>query len=147
MSAGPQTARDWPGGTPRPAMMMTDRHSRRIKVAVEAGDAFSRAGVAGLIGPIREVQLLPSTHLPTADVVVVVAPQLTGRVLRQLRALREVCPGPFVLIMEHPGGGDWLAAAEVGVTGAMWRSEVTQETLTNLIRTVISGRRRSRASC
>ncbi|MBT0772299.1 response regulator transcription factor [Kineosporia sp. J2-2] len=137
MSVGPQTTRTWPGSG-RPAVV-TERHLRRIKIAVEAVDVFSRAGVAGLIGPSPDIQLLPTPQLPQADVVVIVAPRLSGRALRRLRGLREVCKAPFVLILDNLGDGDWLAAAEVGVAGAMWRSEVTPDQFTELIRTVMSG--------
>ncbi len=139
MSVGPQTqtTRTWPG-TSRPAVV-AERHPRRIRIAVEAVDVFSRAGVAGLIGPSQDLQLLPTPQLPQADVVVIVAPRLSGRALRRLRGLREVCKAPFVLILDNVGDGDWLSAAEVGVAGAMWRSEVTPEGFNELIRTVISG--------
>lgn len=138
MSVGPQTTtRTWPG-TGRPAVV-TDRNPRRIRIAVEAVDVFSRAGVAGLIGTSPDIQLLPTAQLPQSDVVVVVAPRLSGRALRRLRSLREVCRSPFVLILDNVGDGDWLAAAEVGVAGAMYRSEVTPDEFTELIRTVISG--------
>jgi DNA-binding NarL/FixJ family response regulator len=136
MSAGPQT-RIWPG-TGRPAVV-TERHTRRIRIAVEAVDVFSRAGVAGLIGSSPDIQLLPTPQLPQSDVVVVVAPRLSGRALRRLRSLREVCRAPFVLILDNVGDGDWLAAAEVGVAGAMYRSEVTPEEFAGLIRTVMNG--------
>jgi DNA-binding NarL/FixJ family response regulator len=133
MTAGPQPARTWPGAL-RPAPQL-----RRISIAVEAVDVFSRAGVAGLVGPSPDIQLLPPTQLPRADVVVIVAPRLGGRPLKHLRGLREATAAPFVLILDQLGDGDWLAAAELGVAGVMWRSEATPEQFTDLIRTVMSG--------
>jgi DNA-binding NarL/FixJ family response regulator len=137
MNTGRPTARP-ETGSDRPAML--DRRApRRIRIAVEAVDAFSRSGVAGLIAPSPGLLLLPAEQLSTADVVVIVAPRLTGRTLRRLRVLREAGPAPFVLILDHFGDGDWLSAAEVGVAGAVRRAQVTPESFSTTIRTVLSG--------
>ncbi|GLY17669.1 response regulator transcription factor [Kineosporia rhizophila] len=138
MSVGPQTSpRTWPG-TNRPAVV-SERYPRRIGIAVEAADVFSRAGVAGLVGPGQGIQLLPTAQLPQADVVVAVAPRLSGRLLHRLRVLREVCKPPFVLILDDIDDGDWLAAAEIGVAGAMSRAQITPDHFNDLIRTVAEG--------
>lgn len=137
MSTGTQTARTWP--VPMRHNGVSERSLKKIRIAVEAMDVFSRAGVSGLISTSPDLHLLPSTHLAQADIIVVVSPRLSGRVLRRLRALREICTAPFVLILDHLGDGDWLAAAEVGVAGAVWRSEATVEGFAGLLRTVLTG--------
>jgi len=136
MSSGRQSTHTRPGLHPAPCPTLTPR---RIRLAVEAVDAFSRAGVVGLIGSGSYLQILPPAQTSQADLLVVVAPRLSGRVLQRLRALREVCQAPIVMILDQAGDGDWLAAAEIGVAGVIWRAQVTPETLSDLVRTVMAG--------
>jgi DNA-binding NarL/FixJ family response regulator len=83
--------------------------------------------------------MLSGAQIPHADVVVFVTSRLNGRILQYLRVARRKYEGRFLLILDELGDGDWVAAAEAGVAGVIWRSVINPRSFTAVVRAVAGG--------
>jgi DNA-binding NarL/FixJ family response regulator len=110
-----------------------------ITIGVEGADVFNQAGVEALVKQEPEIRILPGAQIPRADVVVFVTSRLNGKILQYLRLARRKYQGRFVLILDELGDGDWVAAAEVGVAGVIWRSVISPRSFTAVVRAVAVG--------
>ncbi len=97
----------------------------RIRLAIQTEDPLSRLGLAHCTARHPDLELLPEERLSEAEVVVVVAPSLSPRVMEALSRTRETTPVRFVLILEHLGEPDLLRAIELGMVALLWRKDIT----------------------
>ncbi|GAA3630341.1 response regulator transcription factor [Kineosporia mesophila] len=110
-----------------------------LRISVLAADQLDEAGVVNLVGRRSELILQPMNRLAEADVLVVVANALSAQLLRQIRDLVAGRDLPIATIIERFGEVDLLTAVEVGLRGVLWRSQVTSNRFTALIRTISTG--------
>jgi DNA-binding NarL/FixJ family response regulator len=111
----------------------------RIRLAIQAVDPLSRAGLAQHVGRRPDIELVPENRLADAAVVVVAAPMVTARMMAQMRRTAEITPAKFILILERLGDADLLSAVEIGVAAVIWRSDATAERFTQVVVTVSRG--------
>jgi DNA-binding NarL/FixJ family response regulator len=126
-------------GTGASPSATTRRSLGPITITTDGMDVFNQAGVAGLVKHEADIQILPGARIAHADVVVVVAPRLNGKTLNHLRRVQSTYTGRFLLILDELGDGDWVAAAEVGVAGVIWRSTITPRSFTGVVRSIAEG--------
>jgi DNA-binding NarL/FixJ family response regulator len=111
----------------------------RIPVVVWAADPLSRSGI---ISQLRRMAAftLASDGDPTDDAVgLVVADELDGSILTQLRLLRARGLGRIVLLISRVDDRTLLTAAEAGVTGVVRRSDATPGHLSAALRSAAAG--------
>ena len=114
--------------------------SPRITVVVSAGDPLSRAGIVSQLRRAQGFSVVSDSDEPPDDVVaLVVADDLDGAVLAEMRGLRARGVRRIVLLVSRVDDRGLLAAAEAGVTGVVRRSEATAGNLSAAIRSAAAG--------
>jgi DNA-binding NarL/FixJ family response regulator len=98
---------------------------QRVRVAVQAGDNLSTAGLTSYLANRPEIALVAAGERATADVVVAAAGTLTGEVTSCLRAAAAEAPVPVVLVLDELGETNPLAVAECRIVTILPRATVT----------------------
>jgi DNA-binding NarL/FixJ family response regulator len=111
----------------------------KIKVAIQAPDPLSFAGICGPINRRPDMELIPDDRLAEADVYIVVVPSLSGVVMRQLRAFVGTEKVRIVMVLDQLGDADLLVAAEIGVVATIWRVDATPERIVESVLIVSRG--------
>jgi DNA-binding NarL/FixJ family response regulator len=110
----------------------------RIPVHVSAADPVSQAGIASQLRRAQGFAVIEG-ELPDDVVALVVADELDGSTLAQLRSLRGRGARRILLLVARLDDRSLLAAAEAGVTGVLRRSEATAGNLAAAIRSAAAG--------
>jgi len=111
----------------------------RITVVVSAADPLSRAGIVSQLRRAQGFSVVTDSDAPDDVVALVVADDLDGAVLAELRAHRARGVRRIVLLVSKVDDRGLLAAAEAGVTGVVRRSEATAGNLAAAIRSAAAG--------
>nr|WP_083661188.1 LuxR C-terminal-related transcriptional regulator [Actinophytocola xanthii] len=100
---------------------------QRVRVAVQAGDNLSTAGLTSYLANRPEIVLVAAGERATADVVVAAAGTLTEEVVSCLRIAVAEMPAPVVLVLDELGETNALAVAECRIVSILPRATVTGE--------------------
>ncbi|MFL6118229.1 response regulator transcription factor [Actinophytocola sp.] len=98
---------------------------QRVRVAVEAADHLSMAGLTSYLDGREEVALVAGERRAEADVVVVAAGRLTREGIAGLRAAAADAPVPVVLVLDEIGDVDVLTIVECRVVAVLPRTAAT----------------------
>ncbi len=110
----------------------------RVRTYIHADDPISRAGVSSQLRPRPEVLVVENAEALDARVALVIAEQLTDRVLRAIRMLRQQ-GSQVVLVVGELDDGALVSAVEAGVAGMVRRAEATPDRLITVIRSAAAG--------
>jgi DNA-binding NarL/FixJ family response regulator len=110
-----------------------------IPVAVHATDPLSRAGLTTQLRRAQGFSVIADDAVPDDAVALVVAEEVDGEVLAEMRGLRGRGIRRILLLVSRVDDRTLLAAAEAGVTGVLRRSEATAGNLAAAIRSAAAG--------
>jgi DNA-binding NarL/FixJ family response regulator len=110
-----------------------------IPVAVHATDPLSRAGLTTQLRRSQGFSVIADDAVPDDAVALVVAEEVDGEVLAEMRGLRGRGIRRILLLVSRVDDRTLLAAAEAGVTGVLRRSEATAGNLAAAIRSAAAG--------
>jgi DNA-binding NarL/FixJ family response regulator len=111
----------------------------QVRVGLQAPDPLSFAGLTSYLESRSEIAVLSSEQLHSADVVVVVADQLSREVLGALRRAATQNSKPVVLITNEITEAELFTLVECRVVAVLPRAAVTGERLLNSVLTAASG--------
>lgn len=111
----------------------------RIPVLVSAADPLSRAGIISQLRRAQGFGVVTEGEVPEDVVALVVADELDGSVLAEMRVLRGRGIRRLVLLISRVDDRSLLAAAEAGVTGVVRRNDATPGNLSAAIRSAAAG--------
>jgi DNA-binding NarL/FixJ family response regulator len=110
----------------------------RVRTYIHADDPISRAGVASQLRPRPEVLVVEGAAALDARVSLVIADQISDRVLRAIRMLRQQgCQ--VVLVVGEMDDSGLVSAVEAGVAGMVRRTDATPDRLITVIRSAAAG--------
>lgn len=111
----------------------------QVRVALQATDPLSRAGLVNMLQPRAELKVLARTERADADVLVVAADRLTADVVAALRRTAAETGTPVVLITNEITETELLTAVECRVVAVLPRPAVTAERLAHSITAAAAG--------
>jgi DNA-binding NarL/FixJ family response regulator len=124
---------------PRLVPLHPEPASSRIRVAVQAGDPLTTAGLGALLRECPDLLAVSDGDAHGAHVAVVVIDQVTHA---RLTALRDLAARPgvrLVLIVGDLSTEGVALALNAGAVGVLRRRDVTREALGQLVRSVAAG--------
>ncbi|MCD5310645.1 helix-turn-helix transcriptional regulator [Kineosporia babensis] len=108
-----------------------------VKVLIKACDPLSQIGIGRLV---HGNPFLTEVAADEADVVLMAVSEFSASVMRLLRSVvLEPERTRVVVILDRLGEPDLLAAAELGVTGFLYRSQATGEHVSRVVASVHQG--------
>jgi DNA-binding NarL/FixJ family response regulator len=110
---------------------------QRVRVAVEAPDPITVAGLSAQLASRPEISTLAPDAIAEADVLVLCADVVNAEVIRRLRALPPTSRTRTVLVACEVRPEDALSLVECRVVAVLPRTHATQE---RLIRVVLGAR-------
>jgi DNA-binding NarL/FixJ family response regulator len=113
--------------------------SRCVRVAVQAPDPISQAGIASYLDSRPEVVVLPPHQRTAADVLVLAPERLSTAVLSAMRRSARENGQPTVLIANDINESDLLIAVECHVMAVLPRAAATSERLLSSVLAAASG--------
>jgi len=111
----------------------------QTKVALQAMDPLSHAGLAALLQYRGDVTVLRPAQRNDAEVLVVAAERLTPDVVAALRRTGAEIPAPIVLIVQEVVEAELMTAVECRVVAILPRAAVTAERLAHSVRAAATG--------
>jgi DNA-binding NarL/FixJ family response regulator len=111
----------------------------QTKIALQAMDPLSHAGLAALLQYRGDVTVLRPAQRSEAEVLVVAAERLTPDVVAALRRTGAEIPAPIVLIVQEVVEAELMTAVECRVVAILPRAAVTAERLAHSVRAAASG--------
>lgn len=114
-------------------------HAARVRVAVQAGDPLTTAGIGALLRECPDLLAVSDVDPQGVHVAVVVVDQVTHA---GLAALRELASRPglrLVLVVGELSTEGVALALQAGAVGVLRRRDVTRESLGQLLRSVAAG--------
>jgi DNA-binding NarL/FixJ family response regulator len=105
-----------------------------VRVAVQAEDDVTRAGLAQMLQTAEEIRILPSWQHPAADVHLFSCEEFSAEARQNLRALTEKVAAPAVLVIGRLRKQDLVALAASRVVAVLPRGTVTTEQLVGSVR-------------
>ena len=112
--------------------------SRRVRVAVQAADPISRAGLTSHLDSRPELVIVPTERL--ADVLVIAPERLSAGVLSGMRRLAEEAGSkPVVLVIDQVSETDLLAAVECRVVAILPRATTGEQLLGSVLAAAAGG--------
>ncbi|GIM93815.1 helix-turn-helix transcriptional regulator [Paractinoplanes toevensis] len=111
----------------------------QVKVALQAMDPVSHAGLAALLQFRNDMVVLRSNQRHDADVLVAAAERLTPDVVAALRRTGADVSAPIVLVCQEILEAELMTAVECRVVGILPRSAVTAERLAHSVRAAAAG--------
>jgi len=111
----------------------------QIRVALQAMDPVSHAGLAALLQFRGDICLLRSQQRADAQVLVAAAERLTPDVVAALRRAGAETGAPIVLVCQEVAEADLMTAVECRVVAILPRSAVTTERLAHSVRAAAAG--------
>ncbi|GAA0473179.1 helix-turn-helix transcriptional regulator [Paractinoplanes deccanensis] len=111
----------------------------QIRVAVQATDPLSHAGLAALLQFRGDLTVLRNTQRADADVLVVAAERLSTEVVAGLRRATGETTAPVVLVVQEIDESELLTAVECRVVAILPRTAVNADRLAHSVRAAASG--------
>jgi DNA-binding NarL/FixJ family response regulator len=111
----------------------------QIRVALQAPDPVSYAGLAALMQFRGDLTVLRTAQRADADVLVLAAERLNAEVIASLRRAAAEVDAPVVLVTQEITEADLLTAVECRVVAILPRGAVTAERLAHSIRAAAGG--------
>ncbi|GIF19748.1 DNA-binding NarL/FixJ family response regulator [Actinoplanes tereljensis] len=111
----------------------------QVKVALQAMDPVSHAGLAALLQFRNDMVVLRSNQRHDADVLVAAAERLTPDVVAALRRTGADVSAPIVLVCQEILEAELMTAVECRVVGILPRTAVTAERLAHSVRAAACG--------
>jgi DNA-binding NarL/FixJ family response regulator len=111
----------------------------QVRVALQASDPLSHAGLAALLQYRGDLTLLRTAQRAEADVLVFAAERLTTDVVASLRRAGAEVRAPVVLVTQEIAEADLLTAVECRVVAILPRGAVTAERLAHSVRAAAAG--------
>jgi DNA-binding NarL/FixJ family response regulator len=111
----------------------------QVRVALQASDPLSHAGLAALLQYRGDLTLLRTAQRAEADVLVLAAERLTTDVVASLRRAGAEVRAPVVLVTQEIAEADLLTAVECRVVAILPRAAVTADRLAHSIRAAATG--------
>jgi DNA-binding NarL/FixJ family response regulator len=111
----------------------------QVRVALQAADALSRAGLASFLRRRPELVLVPPADEATAQVLVVSADRLGVDVVATLRRTAAERTLPVVLVVHEISEAELLTAVECRVVAVLPRPAVTADRLVHAVLTAAAG--------
>ncbi|MBB5152481.1 helix-turn-helix transcriptional regulator [Saccharopolyspora phatthalungensis] len=105
----------------------------RVRVAVQAADPITLAGLTSYLNTRSELYLLPSNAEADADVIVYAVDRVNAKVLAELRQSAQQVSVPRVLVTNELNPADVLAAVESRVVAVLPRTAATGTRLINSV--------------
>ncbi|GGK98123.1 helix-turn-helix transcriptional regulator [Mangrovihabitans endophyticus] len=105
----------------------------QVRVAVQASDPLSHAGLVGFLQSRSEITVLRGTRRAEADVLVVAADRLSADVVAGLRRSATEVAAPVVLVVGEISEAELLTAVECRVVAILPRPAVTAERLVHSV--------------
>lgn len=111
----------------------------RVRVAVQAPDPVSAAGLASSFRTGAEFDVLPAERRADADVAVVMVAAFTLDVVAALRRAAAELGTPVVLVVDEITRAELLTAVECRVMAVVPRAAATGERLRRAVEVAVSG--------
>ncbi|MCM4079472.1 MULTISPECIES: helix-turn-helix transcriptional regulator [Paractinoplanes] len=111
----------------------------QIRVAVQATDPLSHAGLAALLQFRGDLTVVRNAQRAEADVLVVAAERLSTEVVATLRRAGAETGAPVVLVVAEIDEGDLLTAVECRVVAILPRGAVSADRLAHSVKAAASG--------
>jgi DNA-binding NarL/FixJ family response regulator len=110
-----------------------------VRVALQAGDPLSQAGLAGYLANRPEITVLRPSQRAEATVLVLAADRLTADVISALRRAAAESGAPIVLVIGEITEAELLTAVECRVVAILPRAAVTAERLVHSVLAAAAG--------
>lgn len=110
-----------------------------VRVALQAGDPLSQAGLAGYLANRPEITVLRPSQRAEATVLVLAADRLTADVISALRRAAAEAGAPIVLVIGEITEAELLTAVECRVVAILPRAAVTAERLVHSVLAAAAG--------
>lgn len=110
-----------------------------VRVALQAGDPLSQAGLAGYLANRPEITVLRPSQRAEAGVLVLAADRLTADVISALRRAAADAGVPIVLVINEITEAELLTAVECRVVAILPRAAVTAERLVHSVLAAAAG--------
>ncbi len=110
-----------------------------VRVALQAGDPLSQAGLAGYLANRPEITVLRPSQRSEAGVLVLAADRLTAEVISALRRAAAEAGTPIVLVINEITEAELLTAVECRVVAILPRAAVTAERLVHSVLAAAAG--------
>jgi DNA-binding NarL/FixJ family response regulator len=110
-----------------------------VRVAVSAADPITGRGVISCLTGRPDVEVVPNSRPPAADVLVFAADPVTAESLTALRALTRDRPLPVVLLTTELAEGDLVTAVDCRVVAVLPRGSTTPEALADAVLAAAGG--------
>jgi DNA-binding NarL/FixJ family response regulator len=111
----------------------------QTRVAVQATDPLSHAGLAALLQFRGDVTVLRNAQRAEADVLVVAAERLSTEVVATLRRSNSETTAPVVLVVSEIDEADLLTAVECRVVAILPRGAVSADRLAHSVKAAAGG--------
>ncbi|WP_250002346.1 response regulator transcription factor [Actinoplanes sp. M2I2] len=111
----------------------------QIRVAVQATDPLSHAGLAALLQFRGDLTVVRNAQRAEADVLVVAAERLSTEVVATLRRAGTEAGAPVVLVVSEIDEADLLTAVECRVVAILPRGGVSPERLVHSVKAAATG--------
>ena len=111
----------------------------QIRVAVQATDPLSHAGLAALLQFRGDLTVVRNAQRAEADVLVVAAERLSTEVVATLRRAGAETGAPVVLVVAEIDEGDLLTAVECRVVAILPRGAVSADRLAHSVKAAATG--------
>jgi DNA-binding NarL/FixJ family response regulator len=111
----------------------------RVRVAVQAPDPISAAGLISSLRARVDFEVLPGGRRSGADVAVVVVEAFTPSVVATLRRAAAELGTPVVLVVDEISRSDVLTAVECRVVAVVPRAAATSERLQRAVEVAATG--------
>ncbi|MGM1060377.1 helix-turn-helix transcriptional regulator [Saccharothrix sp. Mg75] len=112
---------------------------RKVKVAVQAADPLSLAGLVGHLEAHPQVVLLPGEQRHLAEVAVVAVDRLTAEVVAGMRRAAAEIGTPVVLVVADLEESELPTALECRVVAVLPKAAATSERLIHSVMTAAAG--------
>lgn len=110
-----------------------------VRVALQAGDPLSHAGLAGYLANRPEITVLRAAQRSEATVLVLAADRLTADVVAALRRAAAEASAPVVLVINEITEAELLTAVECRVVAILPRAAVTADRLVHSVLAAAAG--------
>jgi DNA-binding NarL/FixJ family response regulator len=111
----------------------------QVRVALQAMDPLSQAGLAALLRLRDDLTVLRPAQRADAEVLVVAAERLTAEVVAALRRAAAEVGAPIVLVVQEVAEDELMTAVECRVVAILPRAAVTAERLAHSVRAAAAG--------
>jgi DNA-binding NarL/FixJ family response regulator len=111
----------------------------QVRVALQAMDPVSHAGLAALLQFRGDVSVVRTAQRTDADVLVAAAERLTPDVVAALRRVGAEVNAPIVLVAQEVTEAELMTAVECRVVAILPRGAVTAERLAHSVRAAAAG--------